>query len=51
MADWINKAKMDLEKIKRLIKSAEKKGDKCPLSKRAIKAVEKALKMYERMYK
>lgn len=51
MADWINKAKMDIEKLKRLIKSVEKKGLECPLSKRALKTVEKALKMYERKYR
>jgi len=51
MADWINKAKRDIEKIKKQIKSVEKKGLECPLSKRAVKALEKMIKMYERMFR
>ena len=51
MGEWLNKANMDITKIKKLIESTEKKGLKCPLSKRALKALEKAIKMYEKKYR
>jgi len=45
---WFYKVRHDLERIKRLMDEAERKGDKLPRARRMLKVLEKALDLYER---